>query len=60
MKSPAVPATGLFSGTIDHGGYFNVTIKPFNKPPTTVSTARNSFKRIKRVLDSSDDDDSQK
>ena len=59
MKSPTVPATGLFSSAVIHGGHFNVTINTVNQSPTSVSTARNSFKRIKQVLDSSDHDDSQ-
>ena len=59
MKSPFVPATGLFSDAIIHGGYFNVTINTVNHSTTSLLTTRNSFKRIKRVLDSSDDDDSQ-
>ena len=47
MKSPVVQATSLFSGAI-------TTV---NQSPTSVSTARKSFKHIKRVLDSSYDYD---
>ena len=48
MKSPVVPATRLFSGAIIHGGHLNVTINTVNQSPTSISTERKSFKRIRR------------
>ena len=43
-----------------HGGHFNFAINSLNKSPNTskcsVSTVARSYKRIKRVLDSSDED----
>ena len=58
-NSSVIPASGAFSGAVFHGGHFNITINTLNKSPNTskcsVSTVARSYKRIKRVLDSSDD-----
>ena len=56
------PAAGPFSGAMFHGGQFNITINTVNKSSGTyadglISTER-SYKRIKRILESSDDDGS--
>ena len=62
LKASMFPAVGTFGGAIFHGGQFNITINTENKSPGTcadasVSTAR-SYNRIKRILESSGDDDS--
>ena len=56
------PAAGPFSGAMFHGGQFNITINTVNKSSGTyadglISTER-SYKRIKRILESSDDNES--
>ena len=53
MKSPVMPATGLFSGVMIHGGHVEVTINTVNQSPTS---HKKQLQRVKRVLDSSDDD----
>ena len=59
-NSSVIPASGAFSGAVFHGGHFNITINTLNKSPNTskcsVSTVARSYKRIKRALDSSDED----
>ena len=59
-KSSVIPASYAFSGAVFHVGHFNITINMMNKSPDTskcsVSTVARSYKRIKRVLDSSDED----
>ena len=61
-KTSMFPAAGPFSGAMFHGGQFNITINTVNKSPGTyadglISTER-SYIRIKRILESSDDDGS--
>ena len=56
MKSPVMATTVLFSGAVIHDGHCNVTIITVNRSLTLVSMAISNFQRIKRVLDSSDDD----
>ena len=59
-NSSVIPASGAFSAAVFHGGHFDITKKTLNKSPNTskcsVSTVARSYKRIKRVLDSSDED----
>ena len=56
-NSSVIPASGAFSGAVFHGEHFNITINTINTSPNTskcsVSTVARSYKRIKRVLDSS-------
>ena len=59
MKSSSFPAAGPFSGAVFHGGQFNITINTVNKSPTPTDHSTHStwsFKRIKRVFESSDED----
>ena len=59
MKSSSFPAAGPFSGAVFHGGQFNITINTVNKSPTSTDHSKGStrsFKRIKRVFESSDED----
>ena len=61
MKSSSFPAAGPFSGAVFHGGQFNITINTVNKSPTSTdhsTESTRSFKRIKRVFESSDEDSS--
>ena len=47
----------VFSGAAFHGGHFNITIKTVNQSPNANSaTRKHTFKRVKRILDSSDED----
>ena len=60
LNSSVIPASGAFSGAVFHGGHFNITINTLNRSPNTskcsVSTVARSYKRIMRLLDSSDVD----
>ena len=59
MKSSSFPAAGPFSRAVFHGGQFNITINNVNKSPTSTDRSTHStqsFKRIKRVFESSDED----
>ena len=59
MKRSSFPAAGPFSGAVFHGGQFNITINTVNKSPTSTdhsTQSTRSFKRIKRVFESSDED----
>ena len=59
MKSSSFPAAGPFSGVVFHGRQFNITINTVNKSPTSTDHSTESirsFKRIKRVFESSDED----
>ena len=59
-NSSVIPASGAFSAAVFHGGHFNITINTLNKSPNTskrsVSNVAWSYRCIKRVLDSSDED----
>ena len=61
-NSSVIPASSAFSGAVFHGGYLNITTNTLNKSPNTskcsVFTVALSYKRIKWVLDSSDEDSS--
>ena len=40
-----------------HGGHFNISINTVNQSPNANSaTRKHTFKRVKRILDSSDED----
>ena len=58
--SSVIPASGAFNEAVFHGGHSNITINTLNKSPKTskcsVSTVARSYKRIKRALDSSDEE----
>ena len=42
-----------------HGGHFNISINTVNQSPNANSaTRKHTFKRVKRILDSSADEDS--
>ena len=59
MKSSSFPAAGPFSGAVFHRGQFNITINTVNKSLTSTdhsTESTRSFKRIKRVFESSDED----
>ena len=60
LRNPVIPASGAFSGAVFHEGHFNITINTLNKSPNTskrsVSNVAWSYRCIKRVLDSSDED----
>ena len=60
LRNPVIPASGAFSGAVFHEGHFNITINTLNKSPNTskcsVSSVARSYKSIKRVLDSSDEE----
>ena len=59
-NSSVIPASGAFSGAVFHGGQFSITINTLNKSPNiskcSISTVARSYKRIKRVPDSYDED----
>ena len=53
------PTVGPFSGAVFYGGHFKITINTLNKSPTSTyhsTQATHSFKPIKRVFESSDED----
>ena len=59
MKSSSFPAAGQFSWAVFHGGQCNITINTVNKSPTSTdhsTQSTRSFKRVKRVFESSDED----
>ena len=59
-NSSVIPVSGAFTGAVFQGEHFNITINTLNTSPNTskcsVSTVARSYKRIKRVPDSSDED----
>ena len=60
LNSSVIPASGAFTGAVFQGEHFNITINTLNTSPNnskcSVSTVARSYKRIKRVPDSSDED----
>ena len=59
IKSSSFPAAGQFSWAVFHGGQCNITINTVNKSPTSTDHSTQptrSFKRVKRVFESSDED----
>ena len=47
----------VFSGAVFHGGHLNISINKVNQSPYASSaTRKHTFKRVKRILDSSDED----
>ena len=56
-NSPTMPTACVFSGAVFHGGHFNISINTVNQSPDAYSaTRKHTFKRVKRILDSSDED----
>ena len=56
-SSPTMPEASAFSGAVFHGGRFNISINTVNQSPDAYSaTRKHTFKRVKRILDSSDED----
>ena len=59
-NSSVIPASSAFNEAVFHGRHLNIIINRLNKSPNTskcsVSTVARSYKRIKRALDSSDED----
>ena len=58
-NSSSFPAAGPFSEAVFHGGQFNITINTVNRSLTStdhLTQSTRSFKRIKRVFESSDED----
>jgi len=51
-----MPGAGVFSGAVFHGGHFNISINTVIQSPDAYSaTRKHTFKRIKRILDSLDE-----
>ena len=56
-SSPTMPGASVFSGAVFHGGHFNISINTVNQSPDAYSSTRkHTFKRVKRILDSSYED----
>ena len=59
QQSPTSTAAGLFNGAVFYGGNFTFNINPSS---TSLSTSKvqkqHTYKHIKNIFDSSDDDDS--
>ena len=56
-SSPTVPGANVFSRAVFYGGHFNISINTVNQPPDAYSlTRKHTFKRVKRILDSSHED----
>ena len=53
-ESPTPTAAGLFKGTVFFGGNFTINICSSSSP--TETQKQQTYKRIKRIFDSSDDD----
>ena len=55
QQSPTPTAAGLFKGAVFYGGNFTINI---NSSSSSTEAHKQTYKRIKRIFDSSDDDDS--
>ena len=55
-QSPTPTAAGLFKGAVFYGGNFTININ--SSSSSTEGHKKQTYKRIKRIFDSSDDDDS--
>ena len=55
-QSPTPTAAGLFKGSVFYGGNFTININ--SSSSSTEAHKQQTYKRIKRIFDSSDDDDS--
>ena len=56
-SSPTMHGASVFSGAVFHGGHFNISINTVNQSPNANSaTRKQTFKRVKRILDSLDED----
>ena len=52
-----MPGASVFNGAVFHGGQFNISINTVNQSPDAcLTTRKHTFKRVKRILDSSDED----
>lgn len=56
QESPTLTAAGLFKGVLFYGGNFTINIELASS--STETHKQQTYKRIKRIFDSSDDDDS--
>ena len=54
-ESPTPTAAGLFKGALFYGGNFTINISSSSSP--TEAQKQQTYKRIKRIFDPSDDDD---
>ena len=55
-NSPTMHGASVFNGAVLHGGHFNISINTVNQLPNANSaTRKHTFKRVKRILDSSDE-----
>ena len=58
-SSPTMHGASAFGGAVFHGGNFNISINSVNQSCNANSgTRKHTFKRVKRILDSSDEDSS--
>ena len=56
-SSPTMHGASVFSGAVFHGGHFNISINTVKQSPNANSaTRKHTFKRVKRILDFSDED----
>ena len=57
-SSPTIHGASVFSGAVFHRGHFNISINTVNQSPNANSATRKhkAFKRVKRILDSPDED----
>ena len=56
-SSSPMPGASAFSGAVFYGGHFNISINTVNRSPDAYSASRkHTLKRVKRILDSSDED----
>ena len=57
-SSPTMHGASVFSGAVFHGGHFKISTNTVNQSPNANSaTRKHTFKRVKRILlDSSDED----
>ena len=55
-QNPTPTPAGLFNGAVFYGGNFTININ--SSSSSTEGHKQQTYKRIKRIFDSSDDDDS--
>ena len=52
-----MPGASVFRGAVFHEGHFNISINTVNQSPDAYSaTRKHTFKHVKHILDSSDED----
>ena len=57
-ESPTPTAAGLIKGAVFYGGNFTINISSSSSSSSIVAQKQQTYKRIKRIFDSSDDDES--